>query len=105
MNQDPFGSACGVAINNSYGICAIAKVNHPNILAVYDVGQQENRHFMIMELIDGGNLAELLEKAGVAIVPGSAFGTPDWVRVSYAAEQGQVEEAMHRLVAAFRELA
>ena len=49
--------------------------------------------------------ARLLEKSGVAIVPGSAFLTPDWVRVSYAAEQAQVEEAMRRLVAAFRELA
>ena len=47
----------------------------------------------------------LLERAGVAIVPGSAFLTPDWVRVSYAAEQSQVEEAMRRLVEAFRELA
>ncbi len=46
----------------------------------------------------------LLEKAGVAIVPGSAFGTPDWVRVSYAADQGDVEEAMRRLVAEFRDL-
>jgi aspartate aminotransferase len=54
----------------------------------------------------GGVFArELLERSGVAIVPGSAFGTPDWVRVSYAAEQGQVEEAMRRLVAAFRDLA
>ena len=46
---------------------------------------------------------KLLEQAGVAIVPGSAFGTPDWVRVSYAAEQSQVEDAMRRLVAAFRD--
>ncbi len=57
--------------------------------------------------VDAGSAfaAHLLEKAGVAIVPGSAFGTPDWVRASYAAEQAQVEEAMRRLVAAFRELA
>ncbi len=47
----------------------------------------------------------LLEKSGVAIVPGSAFYTPDWVRISYAAEQSQVEEAMRRLVTTFRELA
>jgi len=54
----------------------------------------------------GGVFAkQLIDKAGVAIVPGSAFGTPDWVRISYAAEQRQVEEAMRRLVAAFRELA
>jgi aspartate/methionine/tyrosine aminotransferase len=51
----------------------------------------------------GAFAAQLLEKAGVAIVPGSAFGTNDWVRVSYAAEQSQVEEAMRRLVVAFRE--
>jgi aspartate aminotransferase len=53
----------------------------------------------------GAFAALLLEKAGIAIVPGSAFGTPDWVRVSYAAEQAQVEEAMRRLVAAYRDLA
>ena len=45
---------------------------------------------------------QLLEKADVAVVPGSAFLTPDWVRVSYAAEQSQVEEAMRRIVTAFR---
>jgi aspartate aminotransferase len=56
---------------------------------------------------DAGSVfaTHLLEKAGVAIVPGSAFFTPDWVRVSYAADQAQVEEAMRRLVASFRELA
>lgn len=46
----------------------------------------------------------LLEHHNVAAVPGSAFLTPDWMRVSYAAEQSQVEEAMRRIVAAFREL-
>ena len=44
---------------------AIAKINHANILAVYDVGCQGNHHFMIMELVDGGSVAELLEKRGV----------------------------------------
>ena len=49
--------------------------------------------------------AHLLEHADLAVVPGSAFFTPDWVRVSYAAEQSAVEEAMRRLVAEFRVLA
>lgn len=39
----------------------------------------------------------LLEEHGVAIVPGSAFRTPDWVRISYAAEKSQVIEACHRV--------
>ncbi|MEY4608851.1 MAG: aspartate aminotransferase [Gemmatimonadota bacterium] len=45
----------------------------------------------------GAFCATLLDDAGVAIVPGSAFRTPDWVRVSYAADQAQVVEACHRI--------
>lgn len=39
----------------------------------------------------------LLEEHGVAIVPGAAFRTPDWVRISYAAEKSLVIEACHRV--------
>ncbi|MBK7905327.1 MAG: pyridoxal phosphate-dependent aminotransferase [Gemmatimonadetes bacterium] len=39
----------------------------------------------------------LLEDHGVAIVPGSAFRTPDWVRISYAAAESQVVEACRRI--------
>lgn len=42
---------------------------------------------------------KLLEEAGVAIVPGSAFRTPDWVRISYAADEAQVVEACRRIAA------
>lgn len=44
--------------------------------------------------------AELLEKYGVAVVPGSAFRTPDWIRISYAAEMSLVLEACRRVAAA-----
>lgn len=47
----------------------------------------------------GAFCTQLLEQAGVAIVPGSAFRTPDWVRVSYAADKAQVMEACRRIVA------
>ncbi len=44
---------------------AIARVNHPNILAVYDVGTDQNINYMIMELIEGESLAEMqAEKRG-----------------------------------------
>lgn len=46
--------------------------------------------------------ARLLDEVGLAIVPGSAFRTPEWVRVSYAADQAEVERAMHLLVKTFR---
>jgi aspartate aminotransferase len=50
----------------------------------------------------GAFAAALLENDGVAVVPGAAFLTNDWIRVSYAAEQGLVEEAMRRIVARWR---
>ena len=49
--------------------------------------------------------ASLLEKHNVAIVPGIAFRTPDWVRISYAADQSQVVEACRRIVAAAEDVA
>jgi aspartate aminotransferase len=42
--------------------------------------------------------AALLEKHDIAIVPGSAFFTPDWVRLSYAAPKEHVITGVQRLV-------
>lgn len=47
---------------------------------------------------DDVQLAEhLLEQAGVALVPGSAFGGPGHLRVSFAAGMDTLEEAVRRL--------
>lgn len=45
----------------------------------------------------------LIEKHSVAVVPGSAFMTPGWVRLSYAAAMPLVVEGVRRLVAAHKE--
>ena len=42
----------------------------------------------------------LLDDHDVAVVPGAAFGTPDWVRLSYAAPLERVVEGVRRLVRA-----
>ncbi|PRX44853.1 pyridoxal phosphate-dependent aminotransferase [Salegentibacter salegens] len=39
----------------------------------------------------------LLEEALVATVTGDAFGNPDCIRISYAASEAQIEEAMKRI--------
>jgi len=36
---------------------ALAKLNHPNIVAVYDVGESDGRHFFSMEYMQGGSIA------------------------------------------------
>jgi len=41
----------------------------------------------------------LLEEAHVAVVPGVAFRTPEWVRMSYAAPAEQVVEGVRRMIA------
>jgi len=45
----------------------------------------------------------LLEKHDVAVVPGSAFLTPNWVRLSYAAPREQVLEGVRRTIALLSE--
>jgi aspartate aminotransferase len=42
----------------------------------------------------------LLEESHVAAVPGVAFRTPEWIRVSYAAPAEQVMEGVRRIIAA-----
>ena len=46
---------------------AIAALNHPNIVTVYSVEEEDNVHFIIMELVKGKTLAELLPKKGFSI--------------------------------------
>ena len=38
---------------------AAANLQHPNIVAVFEVGEHERQHFFSMEFIDGQNLADL----------------------------------------------
>jgi aspartate aminotransferase len=42
----------------------------------------------------------LLEEFNVAVVPGAAFGTPEWIRLSYAAPMDDVLEGVRRVVRA-----
>ncbi len=42
----------------------------------------------------------LLEAAGVALVPGTAFGTPGFMRISYAVSQETLEDAVERIAEA-----
>ncbi len=40
---------------------------------------------------------KLLQEAGVAVVPGEAFGTADHIRISYATSMGELERGLDRL--------
>jgi serine/threonine protein kinase len=44
---------------------ALARLNHPNIVAVYDFGQADDLYFLLMEYVDGLNLRQLERSGGV----------------------------------------
>ncbi len=46
----------------------------------------------------------LLKHAGIAIVPGDAFGADKYIRISYATSMKNIENAMERMIEAFRKL-
>ena len=54
---------------------ALAALNHPNIIGVYDFGQAGGCYFLLMEFVDGMNLRQLLQskrltpKEALSIVP------------------------------------
>jgi len=41
-----------------------AKLSHPNIVNIYDVGREGESYFIVMELVDGATLAEMIESDG-----------------------------------------
>ena len=47
------------------------RLRHENIVRIIDVGQQDNRHFMIMEYVEGMNLRDFLKLRG-RLKPGQA---------------------------------
>ena len=48
---------------------AAARLNHPNIIAVYDVGQDGLSNYFVMEYVEGTDLRDLIREAGVLAPP------------------------------------
>jgi len=45
----------------------IAQLEHPNILPVYDFGEQDGITYLVMRFLDGGTLQELMEKQRLSL--------------------------------------
>jgi serine/threonine protein kinase len=42
-----------------------ARINHPNLVRVYDCGQVENYYYIVMELVEGQSLADHIRERGL----------------------------------------
>src|SRR5262249_19576578 len=42
----------------------VAKLKHPNIITLHDVGEQDGKPYMVMEYVDGKDLSDLLAERG-----------------------------------------
>jgi len=40
---------------------AVAKLNHPNIVSIYDIGKEGEKQFFVLEFVDGMSLRELMK--------------------------------------------
>ena len=41
-----------------------ARLNHPNLVQVYDICSENGYHFIVMELLAGGNMGDYLKRHG-----------------------------------------
>ena len=65
-----------------------ASLRHPNIVAVYDVGEAEGQHFFSMEFIDGQSLADLLRLGPLKPMRAAEYTHAIAKAIHYAHSQG-----------------
>jgi serine/threonine protein kinase len=40
---------------------AVAKLNHPNIVSIHDIGKEDGKQFFVLEFVDGESLRDLMQ--------------------------------------------
>jgi serine/threonine protein kinase/Tol biopolymer transport system component len=71
---------------------ALAKLNHPRIAAVYDVGEQDGADFIVMELVAGQSLAAKLRAGALPVKEATAIA----LQVAEALEEAHEQGVIHR---------
>jgi serine/threonine-protein kinase len=69
---------------------AAASLNHPNMVAVYDTGEQDARPFIVMEYVSGRSLREVLRREGVLPQRAAEIASSAALGLHYAHERGLI---------------
>ncbi|MDZ7728130.1 MAG: serine/threonine-protein kinase [Dehalococcoidia bacterium] len=69
----------------------VARLQHPNIVTVYDAGVVENRHYLVMEYVEGQSVRQMIEASGhLDQAEAIRYGEQVAAALQYAHEQGVV---------------
>ena len=61
----PEFSAAPAAVQRFLGEArSIGRLNHPNVVSIYDIDQWQGMYYLVMELLPGGSVADLAEGTG-----------------------------------------
>ena len=71
---------------------ALAKLNHPRIAAVYDVGEQGGLDYIVMELVQGESLAARLRSGPLGVKEATGIA----LQVAEALEEAHEHGVIHR---------
>ena len=62
--KEEFSSDAGFVAKFRREAQAVGALNHPNIVGVFDVGEQNGMYYIVMELVEGINLKKYIDKTG-----------------------------------------
>jgi eukaryotic-like serine/threonine-protein kinase len=71
---------------------ALAKLNHPRIASVYDVGEQDGADYIVMELVEGESLAAKLRAGPLRVKEATGIA----LQVAEALEEAHERGVIHR---------
>lgn len=69
---------------------ALARLNHPNVVTVFDFGEREGCYFLLMEFVDGVSLRHVLEQGRLGAEEALRLVPEICAGLQYAHEQGIV---------------
>jgi WD40 repeat protein/serine/threonine protein kinase len=69
---------------------AIARLHHPNIVSIYEIGEHEGHHFIAMELVVGKNFAELTAEYPLSPALSAKYMAAVADAIAYAHGQGVI---------------
>lgn len=72
---------------------ASARLDHPGIVPIYEIGSSEGRHFLVMKWVEGGTLASRLD-AGTSMTPRQAVAF--MAKVARAVHHAHQRGVLHR---------